>query len=1118
MKRPSLNHCYRLVWSDFQSAWIAVPESAKGRGKGSKRLLAAVLLAPTLALAAPTGGTVTSGTATISQAGNTTSINQSTQKAAINWQGFSVAGNETVNFNQPNVSAVTLNRVIGNERSVIDGALNANGQVFIVNSAGVLFGKGSSVNVGSLVASTRNISDADFNAGNYVFQGNGNGSVINLGTLTAKEGGYVTLLGDKVSNQGVISATKGTVVLSAGNKITLNFNGDSLLNVTLDEGTLNALVENKQAIYADGGTVLLTAKAADDLLGAQVNNSGIVRARTIDDLTGRVELYAHGGTTSVDGTLDASAPTGGNGGFIETSGDKVKVADSARLLTKSSDSKNGKWLIKPVDFTIASSGGDMTGAFLSNYLDTQGSTTIQSASGSHGSNGDLNINDAVTWSSNNSLTLTAVHDININNAITINGASAGLVMNYGNDYNIRTKASYSGAVLDATGKPVAKRDTSGGIYGSVTFTNSANTKGLTINGNDYTLIYSMSQFDALDHTDSAGNGSFDTVSGYYAIARDWDAAGTTYGIAPVYFFAGTLAGLGHKISHFTMDNPQYSAGLIGNGTDSGPVMIRDLGLEVVHITNSSSISLGTVLGEGEGTLRNLYSTGAIDALGGGNGGLVGYFRGKIDSCYSTVNITNATDGGSGSGIANHLEGEISNSHATGNITVRMGSIYRAGGGSSGGLVGWMVGSVANSYATGNLDFRYADGVPATINNVTQIGGLIGNYQSSSADSLTNSFATGSVTGGAYLGGLIGGVTSFAGINIDNVYATGNVTGLYRVTPNFSSAYIGGLIGIVGDSSSTHSGSVSITNVFATGNVSANGGGSYVGGLMGYAESGTGIKASLRNAYATGDVHVAAVDGVYTLGAGGLIGSANNFSISSVHADGNVSGNGSVGGLIGQAVYSTISDSYAKGAATAYDNTYFGSGGLVGFMNDSSTTNSYYNADANPQAFFRAVGSGTYQVTGLTGSQLADSKYYANGTIGQVTAAREAAAAAAEKEREAAAAKEREAAAAAAEKEREAVAAAAAAAAKEREAAVAAAAKQKVFEEAAVTTGSSQVAQTLGTATPKPSLADNTSVRSPMANILDQNIVLSAAEYSVDIRTIEVDGKIFQLDEEKKVGK
>jgi filamentous hemagglutinin family protein len=116
--------------------------------------IGALMPAPRPALAGPTGGSVVAGSAGIQQSGTTTNINQSSNNAVINWQGFSIGSNETVNFNQPSASSATLNRVIGNETSVINGALNANGNVFIVNPSGVLFGKGAAVNVGGLVAST----------------------------------------------------------------------------------------------------------------------------------------------------------------------------------------------------------------------------------------------------------------------------------------------------------------------------------------------------------------------------------------------------------------------------------------------------------------------------------------------------------------------------------------------------------------------------------------------------------------------------------------------------------------------------------------------------------------------------------------------------------------------------------------------------------------------------------------------------------------------------------------------------------------------------------------------------------------------------------------------------
>src|SRR5579862_5169962 len=114
--------------------WSPLPDSLV-----TMTAIVALLALPIAAQAAPSGGNVVAGAAAIAQSGSTTNINQSSSNAIINWQGFSIAPKETVNFNQPSSSAATLNRVIGNETSVISGALNANGRVFIVNSAGVLF-------------------------------------------------------------------------------------------------------------------------------------------------------------------------------------------------------------------------------------------------------------------------------------------------------------------------------------------------------------------------------------------------------------------------------------------------------------------------------------------------------------------------------------------------------------------------------------------------------------------------------------------------------------------------------------------------------------------------------------------------------------------------------------------------------------------------------------------------------------------------------------------------------------------------------------------------------------------------------------------------------------------
>jgi hypothetical protein len=146
--------------------------------------------------------------------------------------------------------------------------------------------------------------------------------------------------------------------------------------------------------------------------------------------TGSIKLLADGGTVNVSGKLDASAPKGGNGGFIETSGNKVKVADSAVITTKSATGTSGTWLIDPDGFTIAASGGDITGAALSAEL-ANNNVVIKNSTDGRGNDGDINVNDAVSWSADSILTLNATNNININAAITATGLNAGLVLNYG---------------------------------------------------------------------------------------------------------------------------------------------------------------------------------------------------------------------------------------------------------------------------------------------------------------------------------------------------------------------------------------------------------------------------------------------------------------------------------------------------------------------------------------------------------------------------------------------------------------------------------------------------------------------------------------------------------------
>lgn len=267
--------------------------------------------------ALPVDGVVAAGTASISSAPGTTTINQASQNVAINWQSFSIGAGESVRFIQPNSSSVALNRVLGADPSHILGNLSANGKVFLLNPNGILFARGAQVNVSGLVASTLNMTDADFMAGRYQFAGSSTAAVLNEGSINAA-GGYVALLGASVGNDGIILARLGAVALAAGSAITLDVAGDGLLNVTIDQGAVNALARNGGLIQADGGQVMLTAMAAGSLLQTAVNNTGVIRAQTIENHNGTIRLLGdmQSGTVNAGGSMDVSGTgagqTGGN--------------------------------------------------------------------------------------------------------------------------------------------------------------------------------------------------------------------------------------------------------------------------------------------------------------------------------------------------------------------------------------------------------------------------------------------------------------------------------------------------------------------------------------------------------------------------------------------------------------------------------------------------------------------------------------------------------------------------------------------------------------------------------------------------------------------------------------
>ena len=266
--------------------------------------VANALVAEEQLFALPTNGEMSAGQATISTPSATSmQIEQQSHKAIINWNSFGIGKGEALTIRQPSAQATLLNRVLSNDPSSIFGTLTANGRVFLVNPNGVFFAKGARLNVGGLVASTLAINDNDFLAEHYAFSQQGaKGSVRNEGSLC---GEFVALLGSDITNTGTIITTKSSVGLASGDGVLLNLDASGLVAIKVEQNTYNARLENSGIIETAAGTVLISASAANDLLGSVVNNSGVIRATTVTERNGNIVI--EGGTLINTGTFAASS-------------------------------------------------------------------------------------------------------------------------------------------------------------------------------------------------------------------------------------------------------------------------------------------------------------------------------------------------------------------------------------------------------------------------------------------------------------------------------------------------------------------------------------------------------------------------------------------------------------------------------------------------------------------------------------------------------------------------------------------------------------------------------------------------------------------------------------------
>ncbi|GAB3248291.1 beta strand repeat-containing protein [Chitinimonas naiadis] len=281
-----------------------------------------------LALANPNGASVVSGSASFQQQGNSLVVTN-TPGAIINWAGFSIGRDELTRFVQQNANSAVLNRVTGQDPSQILGQLQSNGRVFLINPNGIVFGQGARVDTAGLVASTLNISDADFKAGKLKFTGAGNGSIQNAAHITTPGGGFVYLIAPSVENSGVIVSPKGEILLAGGQSVELVDGVDTSLRVKLDVPAGQVL--NVGQLIAEQGRI--------GVFAAAIRQQGLVSANRVEQGEGgRIVFKASGG----DVVLAAGSVTEAQGGQILADAGRGDMLLNGRVDVSNSQGKGGE--------------------------------------------------------------------------------------------------------------------------------------------------------------------------------------------------------------------------------------------------------------------------------------------------------------------------------------------------------------------------------------------------------------------------------------------------------------------------------------------------------------------------------------------------------------------------------------------------------------------------------------------------------------------------------------------------------------------------------------------------------------------------------------------------------
>jgi filamentous hemagglutinin family protein len=657
---------------------------------------------------------VVQGNATVSSNGNTVTITAAGK--AILQGNTSIPAGVTVDVIQ-GINDILLRDTTGSRTDIL-GSLLSNGNIILINTMGVYFGKSANVNVGGLIASSLDIQNQLFMSGTYQFEkisGLNPAEILNEANINIANGGYLILLADRVVNKGTITAYMGIVAFGSGQQATVSFDQGGLVNLVIDKGLAQQLTNgsgkskaqilNSGGIYANGGKIQMTAELFETTLEKIVNNTGIIEANNVVAHGGVVDLTASGAINNT-GTIQA--------GIMTEQGETFR---STGVLDIGHGNFNNLDGAINISGDISGTYSDVDNIDLTGAVTLTGDTTLQADSGATGTQGEIVMNGNSLTGGGFNLTLTAgVND-------TLDGSITGvnlLTLNSSTPNNVTftsTGASFSVNTIQTNYDTLFSR-----------------LQGAGTSSNPY-MIYSDSDvLGGLQYIPT------ESLSAYYQLANNINAGETSSWNAGAGFipvgnnstpYSGTFNGNNYTISNLFINLPTTdNVGLFGY--TSGAV-IENIGLLNVNITGQNNT--GSLVGNNEaGSIVDSYANGSVSGSGNQVGGFVGYDNSSsIADSYANSIVSGSTSVG---GLVGAVDiSSIVNSYATGSVS---------GVDDVGGLVGTNSSSdsITNSYATGNVS-----------GSGSQIGGLVG--ESDNNSNISNSYATGSVSGSSNAGGLVG---------------------------------------------------------------------------------------------------------------------------------------------------------------------------------------------------------------------------------------------------------------------------------------------------------------------------------------------------------------------------